>query len=69
MLLGHNDNSSCGIQQFTCDSGECIIGYRECDDLEDCTDGSDEHASCGKWVLSILLPWLPLLQYCNLIHL
>ena len=34
--------STCGLDQFTCDSGHCINIYRRCDDVKDCEDDSDE---------------------------
>ena len=34
--------STCGLNQFTCNSGHCINIYRRCDDVKDCEDDSDE---------------------------
>ena len=34
--------SSCADDEFTCDSGQCIELSRKCNDVIDCTDGSDE---------------------------
>lgn len=33
---------TCGLDQFKCDDGSCILGSRQCNGLRDCTDGSDE---------------------------
>lgn len=35
-------SGSCQQQQFQCDSGECISGYKLCDGHIDCADGTDE---------------------------
>ncbi|XP_023317257.1 modular serine protease-like [Trichogramma pretiosum] len=34
--------SSCNVQQWRCDDGQCISGEALCDGLIDCIDGSDE---------------------------
>lgn len=33
---------TCGLDQFRCDDGTCILGSRQCNGLRDCADGSDE---------------------------
>lgn len=35
-------SSSCQQNQFQCDNGECVLGYKLCDGHIDCADGSDE---------------------------
>ena len=40
--------STCGLKEFKCDNGECILGRRECDGNSDCADGTDEHPQCGQ---------------------
>lgn len=33
---------TCGADQFTCKSGECLAQFMICDNDNDCEDGSDE---------------------------
>lgn len=35
-------NSTCSVDNFICDNGNCIPKYWKCDDDDDCGDGSDE---------------------------
>ena len=35
-------SANCDSDEFECDSGECIDEDRQCDDVDDCFDGSDE---------------------------
>ena len=36
----------CSFDQFTCDNGDCIPAFYECDAFDDCGDNSDED-HCG----------------------
>lgn len=40
-------NHTCHHLEFRCKSGTCIAAAWECDGETDCTDGSDEHTTCG----------------------
>lgn len=33
---------ACGLDQFRCDDGSCVLASRHCNGLRDCGDGSDE---------------------------
>lgn len=33
---------SCSNDQFKCESGHCVDHEMRCDDVPDCTDGTDE---------------------------
>ena len=36
----------CFSSEFTCDNGKCINKEYQCDNVDDCSDGSDED-NCG----------------------
>ena len=38
----------CTDWQFTCDNGDCMSIYWECDEWDDCGDNSDEDDHCGR---------------------
>ena len=40
----------CELDEFVCDSGQCIPSSWACDNAPDCLDGSDEHDQCGKFL-------------------
>jgi len=40
--------STCGLKEFECSNGECILGLKECDGHNDCVDGTDEYPQCGQ---------------------
>ena len=40
-------NTGCSDNEFTCNNGKCIPAEYECDNENDCGDGSDE-AGCGN---------------------
>ena len=37
----------CNKRDFICNNGQCIEENFECDGIEDCLDGSDEHCTQG----------------------
>ena len=40
-------NTGCRDNEVTCTDGKCISKYYECDNKNDCDDGSDE-SGCGN---------------------
>lgn len=42
----HNFNTKCRPDEFQCNDGICIMGYKKCNDINDCSDQSDE-LHCG----------------------
>lgn len=42
----HNFNTKCRPDEFQCNDGICIMGYKRCNDINDCSDQSDE-LNCG----------------------
>jgi len=42
------NSNSCGVDQFECNSGECVDLSRQCDGQYDCPDRSDEQG-CRKY--------------------
>lgn len=41
---------TCKKTEMACGSGECIARLYMCDGVSDCKDGSDEPASCSKYL-------------------
>lgn len=41
-LSGEKCGVSCGAEKFTCANGCCIDKALECDEVKQCSDGSDE---------------------------
>lgn len=46
----HYMSKKCKPDQFQCDDGICIAGYKKCNFLYDCLDESDENPTlCGNY--------------------
>ena len=46
--------TGCTSDQFTCTNGQCIPSADRCNDVSDCTDGSDEQGCGRKQILFML---------------
>lgn len=43
----------CRQGEFTCDTGDCVMQHRRCDQRIDCRDGSDEKNCCKFYITNL----------------